>query len=85
MVEIREVVGEGREETRHRICRQRHNTQTPIVFHYASSVRIVYEWEQEQSSGFTLYFDFSSSEHGELFPSTLTSAAVSMVSCFPLL
>ena len=81
MVEIREVVGEGREETRHRICRQRHNTQTPIVFHYASSVRIVYEWEQEQSSGFTLYFDFSSSEHGELFPSTLTSAAASMVSC----
>lgn len=59
MVEIREVLGEGREETRHVICRQRHNYQTPVVFHYASSVRIVYEWEEKRNSGFTLYFDFS--------------------------
>ncbi|KAK7493843.1 hypothetical protein BaRGS_00014984, partial [Batillaria attramentaria] len=59
MVEIREVLGEGHEERRDVICRQRHNYQTPVVFHYASSVRIVYEWEEKQNSGFTLYFDFS--------------------------
>ncbi|KAL8613895.1 hypothetical protein ACOMHN_032885 [Nucella lapillus] len=65
VVEIREVTEQGEEKTRHRICRQHENTQTPIVFHYASSVRIVYEWKQRQSSGFTLYFDFSSSEYGK--------------------
>lgn len=63
MVEIREVTVEGQERMRHRICREHHNTKTPIVFHYASSVRIVYEWKQKESSGFTLYFDFSSSEY----------------------
>ena len=66
MVEIRTVVGrDGKEELEHRICGQHHPTQTPIVFHYASSVRIVYEWDLEHSSGFTLYFGFSASDKGE--------------------
>lgn len=58
-LEIREVFGEGNETTSHVICHKHNNHRTPLVFHYASSVRIVYVWEQEQSSGFTLYFDFS--------------------------